>query len=147
MAGSISRPFSFVLIVSSFFAIPGEASAVERPHFSRGRAQLNGTDFVGSGLATHLGVYSETGTVTFTPTSDPAVLHLEATATYTAASGDELYATFTGQFNLLTGAITATVTYEGGTGLFEEATGTANLRAQALPDGSITVTVKGTIDY
>jgi hypothetical protein len=75
------------------------------------------------------------------------VLQLNAQATYTAANGDQLYAVFAGQLNGVTGIITATVTYVGGTGRFTDASGTAALSGQLLPGGAIEVTVKGTIDY
>jgi hypothetical protein len=39
------------------------------------------------------------------------------------------------------------VTYVGGTGRFVGATGVAILKGQFHPDGSMEVTVKGTIDY
>ena len=77
----------------------------------------------------------------------PAVLRIDAWAVYTAANGDQLYATITGQLDLQTGAITATVTYVGGTGRFDDAGGSATLSGQMLPDGTITVAVEGTIDY
>jgi hypothetical protein len=54
---------------------------------------------------------------------------------------------FSGHLNGVTGVITATVTYTGGTGRFAHASGTATLAAQLLPDGSIEVAVQGTIDY
>ena len=129
-------------------ALPVGASAAERPHRSRGVAQfVSPTDFVGGGTATHLGRYSEVGSASFSPTPNPAVLQLDAWAIYTAANGDQLYAVFSGHLNGLTGAITATVKYVGGTGRFTDARGTATLSAQVLPVGSIEVAVKGTIDY
>jgi hypothetical protein len=64
-----------------------------------------------------------------------------------AANGDELWATFEGHLNALTGAITATVTYVGGTGRYEGASGSGTLTGQMLPNGTIAVKVKGRIDY
>ena len=49
--------------------------------------------------------------------------------------------------NGVTGVITATVTYVGGTGRFTNASGTATFSGQLLPDGSIEVAINGTIDY
>jgi len=128
--------------------LSARASAGERPHKSQGTAQfVSPTDFVGSGKATHLGRYTEVGSVQFTPTGVPTVLRIDARSTYTAADGDQLDATFIGQLDLLTGVITATVTYEGGTGRFEDAGGSATLSGQMLPDGTIAVVVEGTVDY
>jgi len=73
--------------------------------------------------------------------------HLEASAIYTAANRDHLYAVVTGELNGVTGAIIATVTYTGGTGRFANATGTAILVGQILSDGSLEVAVHGSIDY
>jgi hypothetical protein len=142
------RPFAMFFAAVGVLALTAPARAAERPHSSRGTAQfVSQTDFVGAGNATHLGRYDEVGSVQFSPTGDPTVLHLEAESTYTAANGDQLYAVFTGQLNGVTGKFTATVTYVGGTGRFANASGTATLSGQLLPGGSIEVAVKGTIDY
>jgi hypothetical protein len=142
------RPFALVLAAVSVFALAATAQAEQRQHVSRGTAQfVNANDFVGAGTATHLGHYNEVGRAQFTPTADPTVLQVDARSVYTAANGDELRAVFTGHLNGLTGAITATVTYVGGTGRFADATGTATLSGQLLPGGSIEVSVKGAIDY
>jgi len=142
------RPFALVLVALGVLALAAPARAAERPHISRGTAQfVSASDFVGAGTATHLGLYDEVGSVQFSRTADPTVLHLEAQSVYTAADGDELYAVVTGQLNGVTGVIAATVTYVGGTGRFADATGTATLSGQLFPGGSIEVTVKGTIDY
>ena len=144
-----SRPFAFVLAAVSVLtlAAPAQAAAA-RAHVSRGTAHFtSATSFAGEGFATHLGPYSEVGTILITPTADPTVLQVTATATYTGINGDELHAVFTGQLNGVTGVITATVTYVGGTGRFANATGAANLSGQLLADGTIEVTVKGTVNY
>src|SRR4051812_45907303 len=104
------RPFALVLLAVSVLALAQPAQAVERPYNARGTAQFTSpTDFVGSGNATFLGHYDEAGSVQFTPTTDPAVLQLNARSTYTAANGDQLYAVFAGHLNGVTGVITATV--------------------------------------
>ena len=111
------RPFALVLAAVCILALATTAQAVERPYISHGTAQLdNMNNFVGAGTATHLGLYDEAGSAEFSPTADPTVFHVDASATYTAANGDQLFAVFTGQLNGLTGTITATVTYVGGTG-------------------------------
>ena len=142
------RLFALLLAAAGVLAMAAPVQAVERPYISRGTAQfVSATDFVGAGNATYLGLYSEAGSVQFSPTADPTVLHLEARSTYTAANGDQLYAVFTGQLNGVTGVITATVTYAGGTGRFANASGTASLSGQLGPGGSLEVVVKGSIDY
>ena len=144
-----SRPFAFVLAAVSVFALATPAQAVVRGHVSRGTAHFtSATSFAGEGFATHLGPYTEVGTIQITPTADPTVLQVNAASIYTGINGEELHAVFTGQLNGLTGVITATVTYVGGTGRFANASGTATLSGQLGPGGaSLEVAVKGNIDY
>ena len=145
MPGFVSlHPAAILLVAVAVLVPPDRASAEERPHSSRGTAQFVSPtgDFVGAGSATHLGLYEEVGNATISATGA-----IDGWATYKAANGDELYATIAGQLNGRTGAITATVTYVGGTGRFEDATGSATLLGQILPDGTIAVAVEGTIDY
>ena len=142
------RPVVVVLVATGMLMVGARASAEERPHKSGGTAQfVSPNDFVGSGEATHLGHYTEVGGAQFSPTAVAGVLRIDAWSIYTAANGDQLYATFTGQLDTMTGAITATGSYVGGTGRFDDAGGSATLSGQMLLDGTITVSVEGTIDY
>ena len=141
------RQFGLVLVAVVVLALAAPAQAAKRPHHARGTAHFGiANDFVGEGVATHLGAYTELGTAVFTPTADPAVFHVEAKTTYTAANGDQLKADIVGELNGVTGAVTATVTYTGGTGRFLNAVGTATLSGQ-FAAASIQVVVEGTIDY
>jgi len=142
------RPFALVLLAVGVLVLAAPAQAAERPYVSRGTAQfVSANDFVGSGTATHLGAYTEVGSVQFSPTADPTVLQVDAQSIYTAANGDELHAVFSGHLNGVTGVITATVTYVGGTGRFANASGTASFSGQLLPGGSVEAAVNGTITY
>lgn len=142
------RPAVVMLVATVMLAVATRASAEERPHKLRGAAHfVSPTDFVGSGEATHLGRYAEAGTAQFSRTAVPGVLRVDAWVVLTAADGDQLYETITGELDLRTGAITATVTYVGGTGRFDDAGGSATLSGQMLPDGTIAVAVEGSIDY
>jgi hypothetical protein len=142
------RLFALLLSAIGVLTLVAPAQAVQRAYVSRGTAHFTGPNtFEGAGTATHLARYAEEGTVQFSPTADPTVSHLEASATYTAANGDQIYATFSGQLNGVTGAIIATVTYVGGTGRYANASGTASLAGQLLPSGTIEVAIKGTINY
>jgi hypothetical protein len=130
-------------------AFSNRASAEERAYRSRSTALLNleTGDFVSAGNATHLGQYTEIGSLSISG-DNPTALHVEGSATLTAANGDELCVDFTGRLNFLTGAITATLTFDGApAGRFQDATGSASLAAQLQPDGTIAVVVDGTIDY
>lgn len=142
------RPVAILLVVAGILTLPDRASAEERAYHSRSTALLSPTlDFVAAGNATHLGNYTEMGSLSISG-NDPTALHVEGSATLTAANGDELDVSFTGQLNFVTGAITATLTFDGAAdGRFQDATGSGSLVAQFQPDGTITVVVEGTIDY
>jgi hypothetical protein len=143
-----SRFFSIVCAVVGILALCDRAAAEVRSHSASGTAQfVSATDFVGTGNATHLGLYTEVGSVVFSPTGNPAVLHVDGSVVYTAANGDQLRAVIGGELNGLTGAIAATVSYVGGTGRFAQASGSASLAGQIGAGGIISVTVSGTIDY
>jgi hypothetical protein len=142
------RPFALLLAAVGVLVPAVAAQAEQRAYASRGTAQfVTANGFVGTGTATHLGRYDEEGTAHFSPTADPAVFQVDAAATYTAANGDQLYAVFTGHLDFVTGNVTATVTYVGGTGRFADASGTATLSGQRFADGSIQIDVDGTIDF
>jgi hypothetical protein len=143
------RVFTWVLAAIGLLALAASAQAAERPYVARGTAQLNLAtgEFVGAGTATYLGLYGEAGSAQLTPTGNPAVFQVTATNTYTAANGDQLRAVINGQLNAATGELSAAITYVGGTGRFTGASGVSILTGQFHPDGSMEVTVKGTIDY
>ena len=143
------RPVVAILVTVGMLGMSARASAAERPYRARSTAVLNleTGDFVAAGNGTHLGNYAELGNVLISG-DDLTALHVEGSATLTAANDDELRVAITGEMNFLTGTITATLTFEGAaTGRFEDATGSASLVAQLQPDGTISVTVEGTIDY
>ena len=141
-------PLIVACVLMSVSAFADRAAAGSRSYSARGTAQfVSPTEFVGSGEATHLGRYREAGTVSFTPTGAPAVLHVEGSIVYTAANGDQLHANVSGELNAVTGAVTANVSYVGGTGRFATATGSSSLSGQLGAGGAISVTVSGRIDY
>jgi polyvinyl alcohol dehydrogenase (cytochrome) len=99
--------------------------------------------FTASGEATHLGQWTETGTIQFVPTG-PTTLSAAVTATFTAANGDRLYATAVGTINLATGVATGKVNFAGGTGRFAHASGTAAAAfVQDLVTGAFSVAIDG----
>lgn len=148
MAINFSRLVTALFAVLTVLALPGRASAQAVPHFARGSAQfVSENDFVGTGRATHLGLYTEVGHVAFAPTSNPAVLAVTGSTIYIAANGDELHAVLNGALDTSTGAITAVVTYVGGSGRFVAASGSSNLTGQMLGGGAVRVAVAGNIDF
>lgn len=137
-----------LLVATALLSFSSFASAQTVPHIASGSAQfVSQNDFVGTGHATHLGHYTEVGNVSFAPTSNPAVLAVNGSAIYTAANGAELHAVLSGELNTQTGAITAIVTYVGGTGRFADATGSSSLSGQMLGGGAVRVAVVGNINY
>jgi hypothetical protein len=142
------RPVAVLLVAAGIVTFPSRASAEDRPFFLRGTAQFvsQAGDFIGAGNATHMGLYTEIGSAVISG-DNPFALQVSGYAILTAANGDELWVEINGQFNAMTGTITATDTYWGGTGRFEDATGSASLVAQAQPDGTFAVVVAGNIDY
>ena len=122
-----------LLVATVLLSFSSIAPAQAVPYRASGGAQfVNQNDFVGTGHATHLGHYTETGNVSFTPTGNPVVLAVNGWAIYVAANGDQLHAVLSGELNTQTGAITATVRYVGGTGRFDDATGSSKLSGQML---------------
>lgn len=145
---TIVRRLSTLAFAATMFVLSAKVSAQAVPHFAAGSAQfVSQTDFVGTGRATHLGRYTEIGSVTFSPTRDPAVLAISGANVYTAANGDELYGLLSGELDTSTGAITATVTYVGGTGRFAAASGSSRLTGQMLGGGAVSIAVAGSISY
>jgi hypothetical protein len=124
--------------------------AKERPHIFKGSGQFapNQIDFTASGVATHLGKFTEIGGLTsIEPGNEPGVFLITASSTQTAADGDELREEISGELNFVTGVGTATVIYAGGSGRFLNATGTAILHIQLGAGGAFTFHGEGVIDF
>lgn len=148
MLTTLRRFLPLVVLALSALTVSSHAAAQTIPHRARGGAQFVGpTDFVGTGQATHLGRYTEAGSVAFAPTSNPDVLAVSGNIVYTAANGDELHATVQGVLNTSSGAIAATLTYVGGSGRFAAASGASELAGQMLGGGAVSVTVAGRLGY
>ena len=84
-------------------------------------------DVIGTGNATHLGMFASAGRVTFNPDpNDPTLGHPSGQATFTAADGDKLETVFVAEetsMDLTTGIGGGTFHFTGGTGKFANATG------------------------
>jgi hypothetical protein len=117
-----------------------------RGHGSGGFTDASG-DFFATGTATHLGDFTHYGSLVLTPTDDPSVLAVSGRTVYQAANGDLLYAVTDATLNALTGVVTGTDTWDGGTGRFADASGVVELSGQLLPDGSVTFSLLGGIAY
>jgi len=133
------------------------ASAVERPFALNGAGQATlitdesgfpiGAIPTGAGTATHLGQWTVTGNVQYTPDSN-GVLHSSGNATIVAANGDKLFVTIDGILDLNAGADQGTFYFVGGTGRFDGVSGSANFVVTLNPlTGGFELTVVGKINY
>ena len=132
-------------------------SAVERPFALNGAGvatlitddagHLVGAIPTGSGTATHLGQWTVSGNVQYTPDNN-GVLHSSGEAALTAANGDKLQFQIDGILNPVTAVDQGVFRFVGGTGRFEGASGAANFVVQINPlTGGFELTVVGKIDY
>ena len=133
------------------------AFAVERPFALNGSGVATlitneqgipiGAIPTGSGTATHLGQWTVTGNVKYTPDSN-GVLHSSGDATLTAANGDKLQINIDGILDPVAGMDQGFFYIVGGTGRFEGASGTANFLVSINPiTGGFDLTVVGKINY
>lgn len=115
-----------------------------------GNGNVVGAEPTGSGNATHLGVFTNTGHVDFTPdASNPTILHPAGGGVFTAANGDKLnFVIISGALDLTTGIGTGDFEFTGGTGRFVNATGrTSGVIQQNVITGAYELTMVGNIDY
>jgi len=147
------------LAVGAIVSTPAAAIAEQLPFMAKltGNANPDFTNFpevtnheTGEGEATHLGLFlwEDDETATFTPEGVSVV----GTFTMTAANGDKLYGTFLSsasfdaEGNLI---IEGDYEFAGGTGRFENATGTGRIDAIGYFSEGFPVegTFDGTIEY
>ena len=115
-----------------------------------GNGNVVGAEPTGSGNATHLGMFTNTGKVSFTPdASNPNIVHPSGGGVFTAANGDKLnFVIINGALDLTTGIGTGDFAFTGGTGRFANATGqTSGVIEQNVVTGAYELTLVGSIDY
>lgn len=134
-------------------------SAVERAFSAHGRgvaafvpdsSGVLAADITGSGHATHLGLFTNTGRIYFTPDpNNPIIVHPSGEAIFTASDGDKLKVVVQdGQMDVTTGIGTGKFRFDGGTGRFANATGIISyVVEQNLVTGAYEITTVGSIDY
>ena len=135
-------------------------SATERPYAGNGNGIAtfitdNAGNVVGatvtvSGNATHLGLFTGTGTIQFLPdANDPNISHPAGEVTYVAANGDRLPTVIdNGRMDLRTGIATGDMVFQSGTGRFEGASGRAAIVVeQNFVTGAYTFTLVGNVNY
>ena len=135
-------------------------SATERPYAATGNGMATfitdsagnvvGATVVVSGNATHLGLFSGTGTIQFLPdANDPNISHPAGEVTYIASNGDRLPSVIEeGQMDLRTGIATGYMVFQSGTGRFQGASGKAAIVVeQNFITGAYTFTMVGNVNY
>ncbi len=145
-------------VIAILFMLLGTipASAVERPFALKGSGvatliidesgNLVGGTVTGSGTATHLGQWTVTGNVRYTP--DNGVLRSSGEATITASNGDKLQVQIDGILDPVAAVDQGVFRFLGGTGRFEGVTGNAQFVVTINPiTGGFDLTVVGKIDY
>jgi hypothetical protein len=95
-----------------------------------------------AGEATHLGRFTGIETVVLDLTNGT----FAGTRVFVAANGDWLYADVAGGFTSPTTAV-GTLTFTGGTGRFQDATGEADFEAVTADGIDLGLTFEGTIEY
>ena len=145
-------PLGVVAAVLALTGSPARVAAEERPFYLQGAGQLSvgptgaGT-FQAAGQATHLGQWTNEGTIQFAPGDTENTLIAVGEVTFAAANGDTVHMTIEGVLDLGTGIGLATFTIDGGTGRFAGAEGETDAVILQNPDGSFTFSLDGVIDY
>ena len=145
-------------VIAILFMLLGTipASAIERPFALKGSGvatliidesgNLVGATPTGSGTATHLGQWTVTGNVKYTP--DNGVLRSSGQATITASNGDKLQVEIDGILDPVAAVDQGVFRFIGGTGRFEGVSGSAQFVVTINPiTGGFDLTVVGKIDY
>ncbi|HYO11887.1 MAG TPA: hypothetical protein VE685_01675 [Thermoanaerobaculia bacterium] len=144
-----SRNTLFVLLAILLLgSLP--AAAIERPFSLTGAGTLTDGIINASGRATHLGLFTETGELTFIPDpNNPNLILAAGPVAFTAANGDTLEGRLEdGVLDVTTGIATGVFRFTGGTGRFAGASGTGDFVViQNLVTGAFEVTAVGSIDY
>ena len=158
----MKRSLTIKFLVLTFTMLVGSlaVTATERPFSLNGtgiaipildgNGNVVGANPTGSGNATHLGMFTNTGEVSFTPdASNPNILHPTGGGVFTAANGDKLnFIIINGALDLTTGIGTGDFEFTGGTGRFANATGhTSTVIQQNVITGAYEMTLVGNIDY
>ena len=146
-----------LLVTLMLLAATIPVSAIERPIALQGAGVATlitdeagnptGAIATGSGTATHLGQWTVTGNVKYTPDSN-GVLHSSGEAAITAANGDKLRFQIDGVLDPIAGVDQGVFYFAGGTGRFEGATGSANFVVNINPvTGGFDLTLVGKVNY
>ncbi len=101
---------------------------------------------IGTAIATHFGRLAVHRTFTLTPSPEGSDLDLNGQATLTAANGDRLKASIKGTLDPQTGHAHLIYRWKGGSGRFENATGTTIWEVDVYADQTYDVVAHGLIN-
>ena len=138
------------LVLLAITALPAWGRPVPFHLREHGTATFNADGTIssdGTGTATHLGKFTLRRTAKLTPSKDGGDATVEGEALLTAANGDLLKASITGTFNPATGTGVLIYQWQGGTGRFQNATGTTTWLVELYSDLTYDVVADGVIDY
>jgi hypothetical protein len=148
-----------ILILTAFLllgAIP--VAATERPFSLNGKGiaffitneagQVTGAKVIGAGTATHLGLWTTTGSVSYSPPDINGVIRSSGTATVTAANGDTLELVIAGELDAASFTDHGTWYFAGGTGRFAGVSGCGNFVVSGNSlNSAFELTMVGRIDF
>ena len=150
---------SLILVFALVFGII-PVNATERPYAATGNGMATfitdgsgnvvGASLAVTGNASHLGLFTGSGSIQFLPDADdPMISHPAGGVTYVAANGDRLPTVIEdGRMDLRTGIATGYMVFQSGTGRFEGASGKAAIVVeQNFITGAYTFTMVGNINY
>jgi hypothetical protein len=146
-AGLVPAPLEAPIALVQAAAAP---AGQEVPFHLSGDGQLDFAtgNFSASGEATQLGHWTNSGHLDLVPVvvNGTPLIHATGYADFVAANGDGLSMSIDGFADPATGHATATFTVTGGTGRFQNATGTEHMELdQNFATGAFTFTLDGTI--
>ena len=138
-----------IAVVATERAFSGHGSGVLAPIVD-GNGRVIAGDVTGSGNATHLGSFTNSGRVIFTPDPDnPNIVHPSGEGSFTASNGDKLiFIIEDASMDITTGLATGNFRFTGGTGRFANVSGvTAAVVQQNFVTGGYELTMVGKIDF
>jgi hypothetical protein len=141
---------ALVLALAVLILGSSPAQAGERPFRLNASGTVTNGVISATGHASHLGLFSETGELSFVPDpNNPNLFLATGRVTFTAADGDQLDALIEDAvLDVTTGQATGVYRFIGGTGRFANASGTGELVVdQNLITGTFEGTAVGRIDY
>jgi hypothetical protein len=148
-----------ILILTTFLllaAIP--VAATERPFALNGKGtaffildesgNVTGAKVIAAGTATHLGLWTTTGSVSYAPPDANGVIRSSGTATVTAANGDTLELVIEGSLDAASFIDHGTYQFVRGTGQFRRVSGGGNFVVSGnAPNGGFELTMVGKITF